>query len=194
MGRLKGMRFVVPALIAALSFAGAAGAAPPPAPSGASGPAQPPPVSPLTVFPKTEAPKLVKSYPAAGAVLPAGVLVLSFTFDQPMAKTGFDLGDAPGADALNCLKTPRLLDDKKTFVLLCTSEPRKSYTLALNAKPQGGFQNEAEHRADPTTLAFKTDNGDGPISVKDAMKAAGLRDIDTPIQDTPKLAPEKATP
>jgi hypothetical protein len=183
------MRFAVPILAAAL-ISGAAVAAPP-----AVAPGPPPPpatVSPLTVFPRTEAPKLVKSFPAAGQAIAPGILVLSVTFDQPMLNTGFDLTSGSDAEALACLKTPRLLDDKKTFVLLCTAEPGKTYKLALNAAPQGGFQNESEHRAEPTSVGFTTTtNPDGPGDIHAAMKAAGLREIDMPIQDTPKLHREK---
>jgi len=154
----------------------------------------PPPgttVSPVTVFPPTEAPKLAKSYPAAGQTMSAGVLVMSVTFDQPMLATGFDFGPASGGDQPHCLNTPRLLDDKKTFVLLCTTEPAKTYALTFNARPQGGsqgggFQNVAEHRATPATLSFKTTDGEGPKNVHEAMKAAGLRDaLDMPIEISP---------
>lgn len=145
----------------------------------------------MTVFPRTDAPKLLKSYPAAGQALSAGILVLTVTFDQPMLKSGFDFGSAPGADPLSCLKTPRLLDDNKTFVLLCTSEPGKAYSLTFNAAPQGGFENVAEHRAEPASLAFKTTDGNGPNDIHEAMKAAGLRELDMPIQDMPPPVAEK---
>ncbi len=124
----------------------------------------------------------------------AGVLVLSVTFDQPMLKTGFDFGPAAGGETPHCLKTPRLLDDNKTFVLLCTTDPHKSYALTFNAKPEGGFENVAEHRAEPSTLAFSTTDGNGPRDIHAAMKAASLRDIDMPIQESPERRAEKTGP
>jgi hypothetical protein len=177
------MRTPLFAAIACL-LGGAAFATPPPA-----APVTPSPniVSPVTVYPRTEAPKLVRSFPAAGQALSAGVTVLSVTFDQPMLKTGFDFGPAPAGEIPHCLKTPRLLDDNRTFVLLCTTDPHKSYALAFNARPEGGFRNVAEHRAEAATLAFSTTDGDGPRNVREAMKAASLRDIDMPIQDTPEF-------
>ena len=191
------MRLIALALVAGF-WSGAALAAPlqKPAATPAPAPAASSPnlVSPVTVFAKTEAPKVVRSYPAAGQAMSAGVLVLSVTFDQPMLKTGFDFGPAAGGETPHCLKTPRLLDDNKTFVLLCTTEPHKAYALTFNAKPQGGFENVSEHRADPATLAFTTTDGDGPIDIHSAMKAANLRDIDMPIQDTPDLGQAKAGP
>jgi hypothetical protein len=103
-----------------------------------------------------------------------------------MLSTGFDLTSAAGADPLPCLKTPRLLDDHKTFVLLCTADPGKTYKLALNAAAQGGFQNESEHRAEPASVSFTTTTDvNGPGDIRAAMKAAGLREIDMPIQDMP---------
>jgi hypothetical protein len=178
-------------ILAAALTSGAAVAAPP-----AVAPGPPPPpatVSPLTVFPRSEAPKLVKSFPAAGAAIAPGLLVLSVTFDQSMLKTGFDVTSAAGADPLPCLKTPRLLDDRKTFVLLCTADPGKTYKLALNAAAtQGGFQNESEHRAEPASVSFTTTTDvNGPGDIHAALKASGLREIDMPIQDTPDRRGQK---
>lgn len=159
-------------------------------------------VSPVTVFPATAAPKLAKTYPAAGQALSSGILVLTVTFDQPMQATGFDYSAAAGGEAPPCLKTPRLLDDKKTFVLLCTTEPAKNYALAFNAQAQaaqgtqGGFRNTADHRADPATLSFKTTDGrDGPNDIHEAMKAAGLRGpLDMPIEISPDRHGDAAAP
>ena len=191
-GSVGPMRIAAPILAAGLLTAALLGAPASAAPPPAAPAPQPHEVSPVTVFPKTDAPKIVKSYPAADQALQAGILVLVVTFDQPMLKTGFDFGAAPGAPALPCLKTPRLLDDNKTFVLLCTSQPNSTYNLTFNATPQGGFENVAEHRADPATLSFKTTDGDGAKDIHEAMKAASLRPIDMPIQDSPNLPPEPA--
>lgn len=172
--------------VGALPGTKAAPAPTPPKPAAAAQTGPGNTVSPVTVFPSTEPPKLAKSYPAAGQAMAAGILVMSVTFDQPMLPTGFDFGQAPGGEPPHCLKTPRLLDDKKTFVLLCTTEPSKTYALSFNAQPQGGFQNVAEHRAQPATLNFSTTKEDGPKDIHEAMKAAGLRDnIDMPIEVSP---------
>lgn len=181
------MRLTAFALTACL-LSGTSFAAPPtPAPMTPS----PTLVAPVTVHARTEAPKIVKSYPAAGQAMSAGVLVMSVTFDQPMLKTGFDVAAAAGGEAPPCLKTPRLLDDHKTFVLLCTTAPHKVYLLAFNARPQDGFENVSEHRAEPATLAFSTTDGNGPNTLRDAMQAAGLRPVDMPIQDSPEHAAAK---
>lgn len=162
---------------------GAALAAPP-----AGLPPQPPKeVSGITVYGKTDPPKVAATYPAAGQAMSAGVLILTVTFDQKMLDHSFDIGPGAGGEMPNCLKTPRLLDDGKTFVLLCTTDPHKTYALAFNAGPQGGFANIAEHRAEPSTLAFTTTDGDGPRSIPEALKTENLRTIDMPIQTDPDV-------
>lgn len=149
-------------------------------------PPQPPhEVSGVTVYAKTDPPKVTATYPAAGQALSAGVLILTVTFDQKMTEAGFDFGPAAGGEMPNCLKTPRLLEDGKTFVLLCTTDPHKAYALTFNAAPQGGFANIAEHRADSASLAFTTTDADGPRSIPDALKVQNLRNIDIPIHVDP---------
>lgn len=151
-----------------------------------------PPIPPhevagVDVSPITAPPKLAGSFPAAGAAVAPGVLILKLTFDQKMLQTGFDIAAAPGADALPCLKTPRLLNDNKTFVLLCTAAPGKSYVLALNAGQDGGFANTGHTRAAAATLAFSTTTGDPVRRLEDAMKAESLDPrLDNPIETAPE--------
>ncbi len=176
------MRIAAIALTTGL-WSGAALAAPPP-----GLPSLPPKeVSGITVYGKTDPPKVTATYPAAGQAMSAGGLILTVTFDQKMLGRSFDIGPGAGGEMPNCLKTPRLLDDGKTFVLLCTTEPHKAYALAFNAGPQGGFANVAEHRAEPSTLAFTTTDGDGPRSISEALKVQNLRPVDMPIQTDPDV-------
>jgi hypothetical protein len=141
-------------------------------------------VSPLTVYPKTDPPKVVSSYPAAGETIASGVLVVRITFDQPMAEDGFDVTAGAEGPEPNCLKTPRRLNDEKSFVLLCTTAPNSRYALALNAGTGGGFANLGGTRAASAELVFSTDDSDrGPRSVPEAMKAAKLSDLDMPIRE-----------
>lgn len=168
-----------------LGLAAGAALGAPPGPAAPPIPPLPPKtVSPLTVFPLTDPPKLVSSYPAAGETIESGVLVVRLTFDQPMAEDAFDVEASPGAPAPNCLKTPRRLNDEKSFVLLCTTAPNSRYALAFNTAAGGGFANLGGTRAVATTLAFATNDSDrGPRSVPEAMKAAKLTDLDMPIRE-----------
>jgi hypothetical protein len=142
-------------------------------------------VSPVTVMPRTDPPKIVSSFPAAGQVIAPGALVLHITFDQKMDEKGFAFAAAPGGRMPACLKTPRLLNDEKTFVLLCTTTHEAAYSLIFNAAPQGGFANIAGTRAAAAGLAFATDDEDGPRDLEAALKAAKLTADDVPIATQP---------
>jgi hypothetical protein len=158
----------------------------------------PTPVSPVTVMPPTQKPKVVATWPAGDQTVAPGVLVLKVVFDQQMTPRDFAYGLGASGEKLGCLKTPRLLNDNKTFVLLCTTLPGKTYAIALNpdASPgaSGGlaFSNLAENRAEPSTLTFTTGTGEPVTKLRDAIKAAGLGDLDMPVEEapeTPKAAP-----
>ena len=145
-------------------------------------------VSPVTIYPAGNHPKVVATFPAAGQALPGGVLILTVTFDQEMSPGGFDLTASAGGEPLPCLKTPRLLDDGKTFAWLCTTGFGKAYALSLNAGPAGGFANVADQRAESSTLSFSTTTStDGPRNVQEAVKQAKLKAFEIPIQETPGI-------
>ena len=151
---------------------------------------EPTPVSPVTVMPPTAMPKVVASWPAAGQEIAPGVLVLKVVFDQQMTPRDFAYGLGAGPDALSCLKTPRLLNDNKTFVLLCTTQPGKTYVVSLNKDPAAApnaFSNLAENRAEPSQLSFVTGSGEPVTKLRDAIKAAGLGDLDVPVEEAPRL-------
>jgi hypothetical protein len=147
----------------------------------------PTPVSPVTVMPPTMKPKVVTTWPANGQAIAPGVLVLKVLFDQQMTPRDFAYGLGAGSDKLTCLKTPRLLNDNKTFVLLCTTLPGKTYAIALNPEAPNGpaFSNLAENRAEPSALTFTTGTGEPVTKLRDAIKAAGLGDLDMPVEEAP---------
>ena len=158
-------------------------------------PARPPaetptPVSPVTVMPPTDKPKVVATWPASGETVAPGVLVLKVVFDQQMTPRDFAYGLGAQGDKLGCLKTPRLLNDNKTFVLLCTTLPGKTYAVVLNPDAPGGpaFSNLAENRAEPNTLTFTTGTGEPVTKLRDAIKAAGLGGLDVPVEEAPEVA------
>jgi hypothetical protein len=170
----------------------AAGAAQAQAPAKATAPAQAPvALSPphtvrgVTVVATTDPPKLASSYPAEGASVPAGVLVIRLTFDQRMASDGWDVAGGPEGTAPPCVERPRLLGDGKSFVLLCTVLPKTHYAIALNSQGGEGFRNEGDYKAVQTTLAFTTGDEVGPVTVAQAMKAAALTNLDVPVIASP---------
>jgi len=60
--------------------------------------------------------------------------------------------------------------------------------------PAGGFANLAENRAEPSELSFSTGTGEPVSKLRDAIKAAGLGDIDVPVEEAPRLATVAAPP
>lgn len=174
-------------LVAGLAFLAAAGAAPVPAPVPARAPTE---VSGLTIYPPGPPPKVVTSYPAPGAAITPGVAILRVTFDQTMTPGGFDFGAAEGGETPPCLKTPRLLNDGKTFVLLCTLRSGRHYAMTLNGGPpreegNNGFSSVSERRAPPVVLTFSTTTDEPVRSLEAAMKAQGLTPLDVPVQEDP---------
>jgi len=152
---------------------------------------EPTPVSPVTVMPPTLKPKVTATWPAAGQAIAPGVLVLKVVFDQAMTPRDFAYGPGASGEAPECLKTPRLLNDTRTFVLLCRTLPGKTYGVSFNKDPGAGFSNLAENRAEPSELAFTTTASDPVTKLRDAIKAAGLGDLDVPVEEAPRLAAAK---
>jgi hypothetical protein len=134
-------------------------------------------------------PKVASTYPAAGKSVPPGALILKVTFDQKMNPDGWDF--AKGQDRYpQCLPRPRLLDDEKTFILLCTVGASGHFSVAFNATDSGGFQNLAGQRATPSSLDFTTTDDLSLSTIKDAMKAADLKDDEGPVMDSQALPSE----
>lgn len=131
--------------------------------------------------------QVVSTYPAQGATTPFGVLVLTVTFDQPMDPAGADraLG---GPEAPRCLPTWRLLNDARTYVLLCSTEAGKTYRLRFGAEPARALQSAQHRPAAPYELAFTTtDRTDA--SLDDALRSAGRKPEEGPVMDWRVAAP-----
>lgn len=123
-------------------------------------------------------PKVVSSYPAEGASVPGGVLVLKIVFDQAMTPRQWAYGPAETGAFPVCLAQPRLLADQRTFALLCTVTGNAGYAISVNPAP--AFQSAHGMPATPFTLHFKT----GDVGVREAHTAlvqAGLTDDDMPM-------------
>lgn len=157
------------ALSALISLADAPASAPPPALATR--------LSGVDVY-TGPAPKVSASYPAEGASVPSGVLVLKVVFDQPMAAADWSYAKVGGAAFPSCLAHPRLLADQKTFVLLCTTDPGATYAIQVNPTPV--FQSSTGHVASPFVLHFTTTD-DSTRFLHDALTQADLTDDDDPI-------------
>lgn len=142
-------------------------------------------VSPVLILPPTLPPKLVSTYPAEGETVAPGVLILKVAFDQQMSPTGWNYAPAQGAQPMDCVKTPRLLADQKTFVLLCRVLANKTYGVTFNAERVGGFANLGDNPAQTAALTFKVDAEYPITTVRQAMEKAKLAPDQMPVQDAP---------
>jgi len=132
--------------------------------------------------PAKELPKVVSTYPEAGKSVQPGALILTVTFDQRMNPDGWDYGK--GQDRYpQCLARPRLLNDEKTFVLLCTAGGNQHFSVQFNGAQAGGFVNLAGQRATPAAIDFTTADGASLSTIEEAMKAAGLKPDQGPVMD-----------
>jgi hypothetical protein len=152
-----------------------------------------PKVSELVV-PGGPQPKVTATWPAQGASVSAGDVAIKVVFDRPMAAARWSFAPVEGAAFPVCLARPRLLSDKKTFVLLCQVKPRASYAVSLGGPP--GFLAEAGRETAPLVLKFET--GDEIVdNLHDALDQAGLTDADEPIMtwnDDGKTPPTSPPP
>lgn len=157
-----------------LALAAALAAAQPPAPAAAPRPST---TVGEVVVPGGPAPKMTGSWPAPDGSVAAGVLTVKLVFDQTLdEKTPVRLVAAAGGASLECLKTPRLLADAKTLVVLCRTAPRTSYDLAVD-----GVVSAAGRPAAPAGLKFAS-TSEVVDNASDALKAAGLTNADEPIE------------
>lgn len=155
--------------------------------------AQPAPVTVegVTVEAPRQQAKVASTYPAAGATAPFGVLVLSVTYDQPMDPEGADTA-LGGPDAPRCLATWRLLPDARTYVLLCSTEPGRSYTVRFGSDPARAIRS-AQHKPSALfELRFTTAPDRTDPSLADALRTAGRRPTEGPVMDW--RPPKPATP
>jgi hypothetical protein len=80
----------------------------------------------------TTPPRVVETYPAAGAVVPAGKLVLKVTFDRPM-RASWSFVNRDAASAPRCDGKPVQSADGRSFSMTCTVEARRRYWMGFNS-------------------------------------------------------------
>ncbi len=123
-------------------------------------------------------PKVVSTFPKDGGKAPGGIIVLKIVFDQPMVPEAWSFGQTAEGAFPHCLKTPRLLNDQRSFDLLCSVAPNQSYAVQINNAPD--FVSARGRSAKPFLLRFTTTD-DTVYDMSAALKQAGLTDADEPI-------------
>jgi hypothetical protein len=123
-------------------------------------------------------PKVVSTFPSDGGKAPGGVVVLKIVFDQPMVPEAWSYGESPDGAFPHCLKKPRLLNDHRSFALLCSVAPDLDYAVQINASPD--FVSARGRSAKPFLLRFSTTD-QTVYDMGAALKQAGLTEADEPI-------------
>jgi hypothetical protein len=120
---------------------------------------------------RTNRPKVASSFPARGAVVRPGLLVVRVTFDQPMTCDGFFLGAPPKLDP--CPGSPQQMlmsYDRRTIRIVCLVEPNAEYGLALSPDPNGKtFVGMSGLPSYSYQLDFATSEGPTVTTVCDAL-------------------------
>lgn len=137
----------------------------------------PTPVEGVTVVAPRD-PAVVSTYPADGAAIPYGTVVLKVTFDQPMTPDAWSYDRAPDGVLPGCLARPRLLADRRSFDLLCSLPPKTAFAITFRAAPD--VISAAKRGAQAHILHFSTTDVH-TAAVHDALVLAGLTDLDDPI-------------
>jgi hypothetical protein len=139
-------------------------------------------------------PIVTSTFPTPDSEVSPGVLVVKIVFDQPMKPDDWSFAPTADAEMPDCLPTPRLLGDRKTFVLLCSTLGGKIYAMTVNPAGPHGFVSAGERRAGPAELRFTTVAGEPVRTIRQAMKTAGLGELDMPVEGQMTYRQAAATP
>ncbi|WP_205685440.1 LuxR C-terminal-related transcriptional regulator [Caulobacter zeae] len=112
-----------------------------------------PPGAPAVPGARPSAPRVVAVSPAPGAVVRAGRLALTVTFDQPM-QAGWSFIARDPAAYPDCAPTPTQSLDRRSFTLLCTVEAGRGYEVGFNSARHRNFASEAGVPATPALVRF----------------------------------------
>lgn len=95
-------------------------------------------------------PRVVRIVPASGAVVPAGPLTVTVTFDRPMRGDGWSFTTSDRGAYPRCDGAPRRSPDRRTFTLGCTVEKGGRYAIGING---GRFRNFVGENGVPAVAA-----------------------------------------
>lgn len=121
-------------------------------------------------YPAEAAPHVVDSYPAQGAVVPPGVLVVRLTFDAPMACNWAVIPESRGDDP--CTPTGVWALPRRTiFRMRCQVEPGESYLIRFGGVDGYNFVGMSGQAAEPYRLRFTTSDAAPTADVTGAIAA-----------------------
>ena len=162
---------------------GAPAAAAKPLPARTKGNGMDTETSVVTVTASRVVPQVQSTFPASNAKVAPGLLVLRVTYDTRMRPEGWSYAQEAGAEYPDCAKAPRLLDDKRSFVLICRTLPGKRYAVWFNRPPLNDFTSFGRRPALPYELKFATTQDEPVRTLTEAMKAdPALSTLGNPVE------------
>jgi hypothetical protein len=149
----------------------------------------------VTVTASKDVPHVAATFPAKGSSVAPGVLVMRVTYDTRMQGRSWTYLTSKDGEYPECAATPRLLDDHKSFALICRTLPNKTYALWLNHGDHANFTSVSRRPAEPFELIFKTSDADPVWTLQEAIKAdPGLPPGSNPAEAEGKRRPGEAPP
>jgi hypothetical protein len=116
------------------------------------------------------APRIVSAFPADGAVIRPGRLVVRVTFDRPMTCSGFFLRAPQSPGACPPLRQNMVLSlDRRTFRLICATVPGTAYRIDVGDEGEEAFVSLDGRAAQPYALTFSTSSGPEVTTTSDAL-------------------------
>ena len=105
-------------------------------------------------------PRILSTFPADGAVIRPGRLVLRVTFDRPMTCSGFILRQPQFPGACPPLQQKMVWSlNRRTVRLICATAPDTAYGLMIGDDAAEAFVSLDGHPARPYALTFTTSSG-----------------------------------
>ncbi len=103
-----------------------------------------------------EVPKISRSRPADGTVVPAGPVTISVTFDRPMQRDSYSFTSTDVAGYPDCDPRPQVSADGRTSTLRCTASAGKAYAVGINYGRFRNFVGANGTPARPEVIRFST--------------------------------------
>jgi hypothetical protein len=152
-------------------------------------------VSGVTVTASRERPKVVGAFPAQGSSVAPGILIIRVTYDTRMQGQSWSYVSSRDGEYPECAASPRLLDDHKSFALICRTLPKKTYALWFNHGDYQNFTSISRRPAAAYELKFTTSDADPVWTLEEAIKAdPGLPPGSNPAEAEGKRRPGEDAP
>jgi hypothetical protein len=149
----------------------------------------------VTVTASRQTPKVASTYPAEGASVAPGILIIRVSYDTRMQGQSWSYVTSRDGEYPECAASPRLLDDRKSFVLICRTLPKKTYALWFNHGDYDNFTSVSRRPAAAYELKFTTTDADPIRTLEDAIKAdPGLPPGSNPAEAEGKRRPGEDAP